>query len=150
MAFSKLNAFDIVTAPYTDLDGNVKTYANGDVQKALFMVLAEDNGNVLGCKLTSQDSIYNIPDFTYTLRPETHTFLKAQSHIQLTKIHTLNVFSCTKIGEVAPFCRPHILNQLKLFFNTLIKIAELQVNTSTYESPNKRVRAFGGVVYKEN
>lgn len=149
MAYDLLQTFDIVTSPYVDLNGNVKSFSNGDVQRALFMVIAVDNGNVLACKITSQDTYHNSPDFTYTLRRESHPFLRAESYIQITKPHTLNVSSCTKVGEVANFCRPHILNQMSLFFNTLIKIAKLQVSIQAYESPNRKIHSFGGVTYKK-
>jgi len=149
MAYTFLKTFDIITSPYIDLNGNIKTFANGNVQRALFMVIAVDNGNVLACKVTSQDTYHNSPDFTYTLRVDSHPFLKAESFIQLTKLHTLNLASCTKVGEVAEFCRAHILSQMSLFFNTLLKITKLQVNIQPYESPNKKIHSFGGVIYKK-
>lgn len=150
MSLESLKPFDIVTSAYVDLDGNVKSFSNGDTQKGLFMVIAVDNGNVIACKITSQDTCHNSPDFTYTLRIESHSFLRAQSYIQLTKPHTLNLYGCTKIGEVAYFCRPHILKQLNLLFNTLAKIVSLQVNIQpSYVSPNKKPHTFGGVTYKK-
>lgn len=145
-----LKAFDIISSNYIDLVGNIKTYSSGRPQKALFLVLAIDKGNVLCCKITSQDTIYNTPEFTYTLSKETHTFLKADSYIQLTKLHTLSLYSCNKIGSVVAFCRPAILKKLQLFFKTLVDVVSVECPLNPcYSSPNKAEHTFAGVKIKK-
>ena len=140
-----LKPFDVIASKYVDLNGELKTYYNGKPQKALFLVIAVDNGNVICCKITSQDTVYNHPDFTYTLRKESHSFLQIDSFIQLTKIQTLYVSSCTKVGEVCMFCRPAILNKFTSLFKTLLNIVSLHVPLS-YISPNvSNPHTFGGV-----
>lgn len=149
MYFETLKPFDIISAPYIDLDGNVKAFTNGRKQNGLFLVLAIDKGNVIGCKITSQSTFHNTPDFTYTLNVESHPFLKATSYIQLTKPHTLNYYACQKIGEVAAFCRPGIFKQFRLFADTLSKILSTEMPVQKYTSPNVTPRTFGGVVIKK-
>jgi hypothetical protein len=144
-----LKPFDIVSAPYVDLEGNIKSFSNGNQQKGLFMVVAVDNGNVIACKVTSQSTLHNSPDFTYTLLQDSHQFLRATSYIQLTKPHTLGVPSCQKIGEVALFCRAHIKSQLKLLFDTIGNILQVNIPVQKYVSPNIIPRRFGGVVIKK-
>lgn len=143
-----IKPFDIISSHYIDLNGEVKSFYNGKPQKAMFLVMAVDNGNIIGCKITSQDTVYNHPDFTYTLRKESHTFLQTTSYVQLPKIQTLYLSSCTKVGEVAMFCRPAILNKFNLLFKTLSNVMSLEVPL-TYVSPNiSKVHTFGGVKVK--
>jgi len=149
MYFETLKPFDIISAPYIDLDGNVKAFTNGHKQKGLFMVIAVDKGNVIGCKITSQSTIHSTPDFTYTLSIESHSFLKATSYIQLTKPHTLNYYACQKIGEVAAVCRQGLLKQFKLFSDTLLNILSTEVPVQKYVSPNVAPRTFGGIIIKK-
>ena len=71
--------FDIVSAPYTDLTGNIKTFNDGTIQRGLFLVLTNDmQGNVLACKVTSQYSKF-INKYCYTLKKETNSFLQTDS-----------------------------------------------------------------------
>lgn len=146
---SMLKAFDIVTSPYVDLAGDVKSFPNGHKQLALFMVVAVDRGNVIACKITSQSTVYNSPEFTYTLLQDSHSFLKTTSFVQLTKPHTLFSSSCTKVGEVAAFCRPFISKQLGSLFKTLIAIVNAECPLQSYKSPNHPKHFFGGMNIKK-
>lgn len=147
--FEVLKPFDIVSSHYVDLEGNIKTYSSGKPQKALFLVLAVDKGNVIACKITSQDTRYNTPEFTYTLSKETHEFLKADSYIQITKPHTLYAYNCNKVGVVAAFCRPAILKKIQLFFKTLSDVVSIECPMTSYVSPNKVEHKFAGIKIKK-
>lgn len=139
-----LKPFDIVSSYYVDLNGDVKSYDNGKPQRALFLVIAVDSGNVIACKITSQQCFHSSVDFVYTLRQESHPFLQTDSYLQISKPHTLSTYSCTKVGEVAQFCRPFILKQLKSLFDTLTRVVSVECPISTYTSPNKKYHSFAG------
>ena len=63
----KLRPFMIVSAPYVDLEGNIKRFPSGDIQRALFMVArVDEDDNVLAFKITSQDSKF-INEYTYIM-----------------------------------------------------------------------------------
>ena len=109
--FYNLKPFTIVSAPYIDLEGNVKRFNNGDIQRGLFMIARVDvYGNVLAFKITSQYNRF-INEYTYSLSQSSHTFLKTDSFIQLDKWHTLFANECTILGEVMPSLRMAILRK---------------------------------------
>jgi hypothetical protein len=135
--------FMIVSAPYIDFEGKVKTFMSGDVQRALFLVLRVDNdGHVLACKITSQVSKF-LNEYTYFLSKMSHDFLMTDSYIQLDKWHTLLVSECTPIGSVLPKLREGIKHK----FDTLSRDVSLGladhtlfVKPTKYQSPNVRSR----------
>lgn len=110
----KLRPFMIVSSPYVDLEGNVKTFPSGDIQRALFMVArVDDNGNVLAFKITSQRSKF-INEYTYLISTKSHPFLRADSYIQLDKWHTLAASECAIVGKISPSLRMAILRKYDL------------------------------------
>jgi len=78
-AYVPVSAFDIVTAPYVDLNGYPKMNQDGTPQRGLFFVVRVDD-NVLQCfKITSQESFVN--DFSYRLGKDRVPFLLASSYV---------------------------------------------------------------------
>lgn len=141
--FSSIRPFTIVSAPYTDFQGGLKRFSNGDVQRGLFMVARADvDGNILAFKLTSQVSRF-LNQYTFTLSAETHPFLKTDSYIQCDKIHTLMESNCITLGEVAPFLRPALFKKITFIFNAICTDLDRHVSTRTfnYRSPNVIARA---------
>ena len=139
-----LKPFMVVSAPYVDLTGNIKTFANGDIQRGLFMIArADDNGNVLAFKITSQRSKY-INEFTYIISNRTHTFLRTDSYVQLDKWHTLDAKECQVLGVITPSLRMAILRKIDSITREVDKCLKdnmswEHVNHYDYQSPNKKL-----------
>lgn len=137
-----MKPFDIVSAPYTDLNGETKRFATGEVQKGLFLVISNDmQGNVLACKITSQYNKF-ITKYCYTLTKSTHEFLQADSYVQLNKWHTLDVNKCKYIGSVLNSLRLGLLKQYDIIIRDLDiglkdNIHMLPTTPSNYVSPNR-------------
>lgn len=127
--------FDIVSAPYTDLTGNIKTFNDGTIQRGLFLVLTNDmQGNVLACKVTSQYSKF-INKYCYTLKKETNSFLQTDSFIQFDKWHTLNYNECKFIGSIPNSLRLELLRQ----FDNIVREIDNTLKDNIYipyVSPN--------------
>jgi len=94
-----LKPFDIISAPYVSLNGSVKVFENGDLQRGLFMVLAVDYDNITCVKITSQDNEEYL-SHSVRLTKAANYFLRADSYVQLDKLHTLSVESATYLGYV--------------------------------------------------
>jgi len=126
-----LKPFDIISAPYVDLDGNVKAFDNGEPQRGLFMVLAVDYDNLTCVKITSQ---YNEAYLTHScmLTKAANYFLKADSYVQLDKIHTLSVSSASYVGYVD---KPSRFMIYKILSGYLTSLAE---NVKRFCDPPKR------------
>ena len=135
----KLRPFMIVSAPYVDLEGNIKTFNNGDTQKGLFMVArVDENNNVLAFKITSQRSKF-INDFTYLISFRSHPFLRTDSFVQLDKWHTLAASECSIIGAIIPSLRMAILRKFDLIMRTVDNCLKNNMSweDTRYVSPNK-------------
>lgn len=134
-----IKPYDIVSAPYTDLTGDIKKFKDGTTQRGLFLVLTNDmQGNVLACKITSQYSKY-INKYCYTLTKETNSFLQADSFIQLDKWHTLNYNECKYIGSVPNSLRLGLLKQFDIIIRYIDDGLKNNIHTPpdrTYVSPN--------------
>lgn len=126
-----LKPFDIISAPYIDLDGNVKVFDNGEPQRGLFMVLAVDYDNITCVKITSQ---YNEAYLTHSvmLSKAANFFLKTDSYVQLDKLHTLSVSSATYVGYAD---KPSRYMIYKILSGYLTSLAE---NVKRFCDPPKR------------
>lgn len=139
--------FMIVSAPYVDLEGNIKRFPNGTIQRGLFMVARVDgNHNVLAFKLTSQVSKF-INEYTYRISAKSHPFLKTDSFIQLDKWHTLSLSECSIVGVIKPSLRMAILRR----FDSLVRDVDTclkdnmpwdELASREYHSPNERTYAY--------
>ena len=133
-----LKPFSIVTAPYTDLTGEVKSFFNGDIQKGLFLVLrADDNGNVLAAKITSQSSPF-LNRYCHLLTQYDHSFLKADSYVQLDKLHTLANSECTVLGTVHYKVRESLINKFNSITHAITNALKDNLSFKNYSSPNSR------------
>ena len=134
-----IKPFSIVSAPYTDLTGSVKTFASGVVQRGLFLVFREDElGNLLACKLTSQLDSKFLNEFCFVLSSKQHPFLRTDSAVQCDKIHTLFANNCTVLGQVHPGYRLAILRKLdKVLFSVDNSLKDNIKFSTTYSSPNR-------------
>lgn len=131
-----LQVYDVVTAPYHNTVGAIKTNPNtNDIQYGLFMVADVSYGNALCFKITSNSDYNNIA--CVTIKPSNHLFLRTTSYIQTNRIHTLDPRVCKKLGSISFDVRPLVL---KTVTPTLTRIVEqLQNNCGqTYVSPNKK------------
>lgn len=138
-----IKPFDIISAPYLDINGQQKVNpTTGKPQNGLFVVLDVSDSNVLCCKITSQQSKYTSPYNSYELKKESHPFLMADSsYVQCIKLHTLSVYSCKYLGSVAQHCRNGLISKLtKVAVN--IKL-NLQRYAPAYQSPNLYGRPGG-------
>ena len=136
---SDLKPFDVITSPYRDLTGQLKTNPDGTIQAGIFMVLfAEESGNFTCVKITSQDTKY-INGFSYTLPKTLHPFLRASSHVQLDRLHTLNYSTCNKIGEIEESCRLPICKRYEAYMH-LIRVELYKYLPRKYISPNSRTK----------
>lgn len=126
-----LKPFDIISAPYIDLGGNVKVFDNGEPQRGLFMVLAVDYDNITCVKITSQ---YNEAYLTHSvmLSKAANFFLKTDSYVQLDKLHTLSVSSATYVGYAD---KPSRYMIYKILSGYLTSLAE---NVKRFCDPPKR------------
>lgn len=137
-----IKPFMIVSAPYVSLDGDIKRFLNGTVQRGLFMVARVDSdGNVLAFKITSQRNKF-VNDYTYLIRSASHAFLKADSYIQLDKWHTLALSECAIVGTIASTLRMAILRRYDAITREVDKCLKdnmpwEEVN-KTYVSPNQK------------
>ena len=143
-----LKPFTVVSAPYIDLKGDLKRFPNGDIQRGLFMIARiDETGNVLAFKITSQRSRY-INEFTYTISASSHTFLRADSYVQLDKWHTLDVNECTYIGEIKSSLRMAILRKYDLINREVDKCLKDNMSwedlSSKYQSPNIKTYYYSG------
>lgn len=133
--------FVIVSAHYTDLTGQVKTFKSGQPQRGLFLVArVDDTNHVLAFKITSQCDRF-INEFTYLLPQDRHPFLKTDSYVQFDKWHTLNVNNCTIIGSVHPNYRMALLRKWDLISSEVDKAFKdnifAGISNVSYTSPNK-------------
>lgn len=140
----KLRPFMIVSAPYVDLEGNIKRFPSGDIQRALFMVArVDEDDNVLAFKITSQDSKF-INEYTYLISKYTHPFLKAHSYVQLDKWHTLIASECKIVGDIVPSLRMAILRKYDLITREVDKCLKdnMPWEETNYISPNRKLHSF--------
>lgn len=133
-----LQPFDIVSSPYVSLDGSVKVFKNGDVQKGLFMVIAVDYDNVTCAKITSQNNEAYLNQSVPLLK-SANFFLRADSFVQLNKLHTLSTSSCTYIGYVDKPSRYAIYKIASGYLTSLSQNLRRFCNPprKRYVSPNK-------------
>lgn len=126
-----LKPFDIISAPYVDLEGNIKSFDNGEPQRGLFMVLAVDYDNVTCVKITSQ---YNEAYLAHScmLTKAANFFLKTDSYVQLDKLHTLSVESVNYVGYAD---KPSRFTIYKMLDGYLTSLAE---NVKRFCDPPKR------------
>lgn len=137
-----IKPFSIVSAPYTDLKGNVKTFENGTTQRGLFLVLrADDSSNVLAVKITSQYNKF-INEFCYTIRQSSHPFLRSDSFVQFDKWHTLDAAECIILGQVSPTLRMALLRKFEAITYEIGNCLKDNISFSnmghSYVSPNVR------------
>jgi hypothetical protein len=132
-----LQPFDIVSSPYVSLDGSVKAFRNGDTQKGLFMVIAVDYDNVTCAKITSQNNGIYLNQSVPLLK-SANFFLKADSFVQLNKLHTLAVSSCTYLGYIDKASRYDIYKIANGYFTSLSRnLRRFCPSRNRYVSPNK-------------
>ena len=134
-----LKPFDIISAPYVSLDGNIKTYKNGRPQHALFMVLAVDYDNITCAKITSQNNEAYLAH-SVMLSKAANYFLQTDSYVQLDKIHTLSVESASYVGYADVPSRYPIYQVLSGFFASVSQNLKrfCEPPRKKYTSPNKR------------
>ena len=148
---NNIKPFDIVVTPYRDLEGKLKTNPDGSIQAGMFMVLYIDSVGMLTCaKITSQYSKY-INGFCYNVSQDNHIFLKADSYIQLDKLHTLSISTCKKLGELHPSCRVNVCKKYEAYMH-LIRMDLYKHLPPKYESPNLKPKVVSyseGLDYDE-
>lgn len=134
-----LKPFDIVSAPYVSLDGSVKTFPDGTLQRGLFMVLAVDYDNITCVKVTSQRNEEYL-GHSFLLQKAAHPFLKTDSYVQLDKLHTIFVSSANFVGSVEKSFRYEIFLILKSFLTVLADSLRrfCPPPSDGYVSPNSR------------
>ena len=140
----KLRPFMIVSAPYVDLEGNIKRFPSGDTQRGLFMVArVDDDDNVLAFKITSQRSKF-INEYTYFISCRTHAFLRTDSYIQLDKWHTLDAKECAIVGNITRSLRMAILRKYDLITRDVDKCLKdnMPWEEVSYTSPNARAKTY--------
>lgn len=141
-----IRVFDVVTSPYRDLTGKLKTNPDGTIQAGLFLVLRVDKGNLLCAKITSQLTSF-VNNYVYTLEKSSHNFLCANSYIQLDRINMLSVHTVNKVGEIADFCKEGIRNKFKLLSDSILSDLYVPPNTFNTLLPNSKF--VEGVDYDE-
>lgn len=134
-----LMPFDIISAPYVSLDGNVKAFDNGEPQRGLFMVLAVDYNNITCAKITSQDNEAYLAH-SYCLTKAANYFLRTDSYVQLDKLHTLSVSSATYVGYADKPSRYYIYKILSGYLTSLAQSVKRFANPpkKQYVSPNRK------------
>ena len=135
-----LKPFDIISSPYVSLSGDVKVYEDGGIQRGLFMVLAVDYDNITCCKITSQKNDAYLTN-SVLITKSANPFLRADSYIQLDKLHTLFAGSANYLGYVDKPSRSHICD---VFVEYLNGLADSVIRFSNpplkkqYVSPNRK------------
>ena len=142
----RLTPFTVVSAPYVDLEGQIKTFADGTPQRGLFMIArVDDDGNVLAFKITSQRSKF-INEYTYLINSYTHPFLKADSYVQLDKWHTLRSSECFVIGIINPSLRMALLRRFDAITREVDKCLKDNMSWHNsrprYVSPNVKEEVY--------
>lgn len=133
-----LKPFDIISAPYVSLTGDVKVFESGNPQRGLFMVLAVDYDNITCAKITSQDNDAYLAH-SYCLTKAANYFLRTDSYVQLDKLHTLSVSSATYIGYADKPSRYAIYNILNGYLTSLAENVKRFCNPPRkYVSPNRQ------------
>ena len=134
-----LKPFDIISAPYVSLNGNIKVFDNGDVQRGLFMVLAVDYGNITCAKITSQDNEAYLSHSVLLSKAANH-FLRTDSYVQLDKLHTLSVSSANYIGYADKPSRYAIYKILSGYLTSLAQNVRRFCDPprKRYVSPNRK------------
>lgn len=135
-----IRPFSVVSAPYTDLKGNIKTFDSGVAQRGLFLVLRADlDGTVLAVKITSQRNRF-INDYCYTMRQSSHMFLRCDSYVQFDKWHTLDGNECVVLGQASPTLRMALLRKFDLITNEISNCLKDNISVvnvgQPYISPN--------------
>jgi len=141
-----IRPFMIVSAPYIDLEGKPKTFDNGSLQRALFLVArVDENNNVLAFKITSQKSKF-INEYTYYISSRTHQFLRADSWVQFDKWHTLALSECMIVGSIVPSLRMALLRKWDSISREVDKCLKdaMPWEEVNYHSPNMKVGAYYG------
>lgn len=131
--------FDIISAPYVALDGNVKVFGDGEPQKGLFMVLAVDYDNITCAKITSQRNDAYL-SHSVLLTKAANKFLRTDSYLQLDKLHTLSVSSATYLGYADKPSRYAIYKVLNGYLTSLALNVKRFCNPPRrgYVSPNRK------------
>lgn len=134
-----LKPFDIISAPYVSLDGDIKVYENGDPQRGLFMVLAVDYDNITCAKITSQNNEAYLAH-GYCLTKAANYFLRTDSYVQLDKLHTLSVSSASFVGYVDKPSRYFIYKILSGYLTSLAQNVKRFCDPPRrkYVSPNRK------------
>ena len=135
-----IKPFMIVSAPYTDLKGQPKTFDSGILQRGLFLVARVDSdGNVIAFKITSQKNKF-INEYTYLISSRTHAFLRTDSYVQFDKWHTLALSECMIVGSVVPSLRMALLRKFDLITREIDKGLKdnMSWETLSYCSPNRK------------
>lgn len=109
----KIMPFDIVAAPYVNLDGN---HSSG-----LFVVIYNDirddeihySQNLVGLKITSKPLFMN--KYFYMLAKRTHPFLDVDSWVQCSRPHTIDLSKATRLGSLVPGLRMAVYRRHKEF-----------------------------------
>lgn len=136
----KLRPFMIVSAPYVDLEGDIKRFSNGDVQRGLFLIARVDaNNNILAFKITSQRSKF-INEYTYCIPCRTHQFLRSDSYVQFDKWHTLAASECMIVGSIVPSLRMALLRKYDLITREVDRCLKdaMPWEEAHYISPNRK------------
>lgn len=135
-----IKPFMIVSAPYVDLKGQLKTFDNGVLQRGLFLVArVDDNDNVIAFKITSQKSKF-INEYTYLISARTHQFLRTDSYVQFDKWHTLALSECMIVGSIRPSLRMALLRKYDLITREVDRCLKdaMPWESVNYHSPNGR------------
>lgn len=132
--YTNIKPFDLFTAFYTTFKGARIV--------GIFMCVLEDNGNVIGCKLTSQlnNDAYN--NNAVLLRQMNHPCLQTDSAVQLDKFFNFYSSECRVIGCVAPCIKMFIKNAHNHLFQDILNGYNKEIGGG-YVSPNVTKRNGG-------
>ena len=113
---SDFKPFDIITAPYIDFNGQIKTNFRDGIEYSLFFVVSVNEDNTLTCCKITSNKDTGVPACNYYLSLVSHPFLQCDSWIQCDKLHTVSAFKSIKRGSMIDFCRRGFISKFTLVF----------------------------------
>lgn len=119
----EIEAWDIVTSPYTDI--------NGDRKIGLFLIIYTEEGdpndfnnrNVTGLKLTSKDLYANVYRTLVTVKDVPK--LTSNSYVYANKVSTLLARHCRVVSKLPADLCEEVINKLNIYLN------QVQAQTSS-------------------
>ena len=130
-----IQPFDIVTTPYRDFNGCIKTNPDLTVQYGLFMVLSVYKDNtVVACKITSNPRYAD--SFSVFLPKDLHPNLKTDSYLQISKPQCFFLSNLRYLCSVHASIRREVSEKLHVISSSWY--SNLLSLTPLYHSPNKK------------